>query len=163
MRYIKELRSKLKDLSKVDVLLFASVGGHLDQLLDLSDTYEDLDYLIVTNDVPPSRPILRNNTLQITHGERDLKQFLNLFECLLIILYTRPKVILSTGSTQAVWFSFFGKILGAKVIFIESMARVSSLSLTGKIVKYIANDFYVQWPELAKKTNAKYSGIIKRG
>lgn len=151
----------LAKLKKVDVLLFASVGGHLDQLLDLSDTFGEYDYLIVVNDTPPSRKILESRTIQISHGERDLKQLLNLLECLIISCKTRPRVVLSTGAAPAVWFSLFGKMFGAKVVFVESIARVDRLSLTGRLVNLLANDFFVQWPDLASSTQTRFAGQIE--
>ncbi|KAJ8084616.1 UDP-N-acetylglucosamine transferase subunit [Marasmius tenuissimus] len=45
------------------------------------------------------------------------------------------------------------KILGLKapqVIYIESFARVKRLSLSGKLLRYIADRFIVQWPTLLK-------------
>jgi len=38
-----------------------------------------------------------------------------------------------------------------KIIFIESFARVQTLSLSGKILYYFADRFLVQWPELRTK------------
>ena len=35
-----------------------------------------------------------------------------------------------------------------EIIYIESFARVSSLSVSGCIIKFFADRFIVQWPEL---------------
>lgn len=43
----------------------------------------------------------------------------------------------------------------------ESFARVTALSLSGKILIYFADRFLVQWPELAKRyPKAEYVGIL---
>ena len=57
---------------------------------------------------------------------------------------------MSTGSSPAVWFGLIGKLLGVKVLYIESISRIISPSLTGKIMYYVAHKMYVQWPYLKK-------------
>ena len=43
------------------------------------------------------------------------------------------------------------KLSKAKLIFFESWCRVRDLSLSGKLVKPIVDEFIVHWPELTKK------------
>jgi hypothetical protein len=52
-----------------------------------------------------------------------------------------------------------GKILGIKTIYIESLTRVRTLSLSGRLVYPVAQYILVQWPELAYK----YKKAIFRG
>jgi len=40
-----------------------------------------------------------------------------------------------------------------EIIFVESICRVYKLSLSGKILKYFADRFYVQWPQILKRNN----------
>ena len=40
------------------------------------------------------------------------------------------------------------RLAGARVIFVESWCRVESLSLTGRIMYWVAHRFVVHWPEL---------------
>lgn len=43
----------------------------------------------------------------------------------------------------------------------ESFARVTALSLSGRILIWIADRFLVQWPELAKRyPKVEYVGIL---
>lgn len=56
--------------------------------------------------------------------------------------------------------NIFG-LLKTEIVFIESVARVKSLSLSGKIVYYLADVFLVQWPDLAKMYPAtQYNGRL---
>jgi beta-1,4-N-acetylglucosaminyltransferase len=53
-----------------------------------------------------------------------------------------------------IWNSFVWKRPGRaypKIIFVETVARVHRLSLTGKILYLFADRFLVQWPELAER------------
>jgi len=48
-----------------------------------------------------------------------------------------------------------------KIIFIESFARVEHLSLTGKILYYLADRFLVQWPELKQQyPRSEHLGLL---
>lgn len=73
-----------------------------------------------------------------------------------VALSTRPDVVLTNGpgtclpivvATKALWL--LGLCRG-RVVYVESIARVYRLSLTGKIFYKLrlADAFFVQWPEL---------------
>jgi beta-1,4-N-acetylglucosaminyltransferase len=73
----------------------------------------------------------------------------------------------STGPGTCVplfYIFFFLRILKlsrARLIFFESWCRVQDLSLSGKLVRPITDEFVVHWPELASKyKNCKYFGKI---
>jgi beta-1,4-N-acetylglucosaminyltransferase len=51
-----------------------------------------------------------------------------------------------------------------KVVYIESVTRVDSASLSGKLVAPVANRVYVQWPDLEPHLRrAKYVGTVFGG
>ena len=72
-----------------------------------------------------------------------------LLRCGRIIFKERPDVIISTGAAAGCMLCFLGKIIGAKVVWIDSITNVERISLSGRMVRYIADSFLVQWPELA--------------
>jgi beta-1,4-N-acetylglucosaminyltransferase len=72
-------------------------------------------------------------------------------ESLWVLLRVRPAAILSTGPAIAVPVSIIGKLLGSRVIFVETGSRTRALSLTGRIMYRWADLFFVQWPQLAEK------------
>ena len=71
------------------------------------------------------------------------------------------KLIISTGPGIALIPLILGKILGKKTVFIESWSRFRSASLTGKIVYYFSNEFFIQNRSLKNVyPKAKYSGLL---
>jgi UDP-N-acetylglucosamine:LPS N-acetylglucosamine transferase len=73
----------------------------------------------------------------------------------------RPEAIISSGASIAIPVSLFGRVLGIKVIFVETGSRVFTLSGTGKVMYYLANKFFVQWEPLAEKyPKAIYAGRL---
>lgn len=73
----------------------------------------------------------------------------------------RPDVIITTGASVVVFFCIFSKLLGAKLIFIESMAKIENPTLTARLLYPFANLFIVQWPGLLRFfPNAKFLGRL---
>ena len=59
----------------------------------------------------------------------------------------RPDLIISSGAAVAVPFFYFGKLFGARLIYIEVFDRIDKPTVTGKLVYPIADKFIVQWEE----------------
>lgn len=77
------------------------------------------------------------------------------------VFVERPNVVISTGAGIVVFFCVFAKLLGAKLIFIESMARVERPTLTARFLYLFSDLFIVQWPNLTKYfPKAKYIGRL---
>ena len=91
--------------------------------------------------------------------EHPLQVVVVFIRCLNLVLRERPDVIISTGAAVGCITCLLGKIVGARVIWIDSITNVEHISLSGRMVRYIADLFLVQWPELAKK----YSGVEYAG
>ncbi len=82
---------------------------------------------------------------------RNIKNLIkNTFLATKILLKERPYVIISTGAGVAVPFFYIGKLLGAKLIYIEVYDRIDSPTLTGKVVYPIVDVFILQWKEQKK-------------
>ncbi len=78
-----------------------------------------------------------------------------------VVLVERPNVVISTGAGIVVFFCVFAKLLGAKLIFIESMARIKRPTLTARFLYPFSDLFIVQWPGLLKYfPKAKYLGRL---
>ncbi|GEQ71968.1 hypothetical protein JCM33374_g5654 [Metschnikowia sp. JCM 33374] len=78
-----------------------------------------------------------------------------------------PDILLVNGpgtSVPVAYLLFTMKLLGlckTRIIYVESLARVHSLSLSGRLILPIANRFLVQWTPLAAKyKRAEYYGIL---
>ncbi|OGU55549.1 MAG: hypothetical protein A2V66_07050 [Ignavibacteria bacterium RBG_13_36_8] len=65
-----------------------------------------------------------------------------------IALIERPDIVISTGSGVTVFFCIFTKLLGAKLVFIESMAKVEKPTITARMLYPFTDLFIVQWSNL---------------
>lgn len=148
----KQQMKNNQSLSKI--CLIASAGGHLSQLLELSESWKNRNvFYIVTSDLV--RKKIESFGRVYTVGECNRRHLWDtlrvLNRCINILLREKPKVIISTGAAAGCLGCFLGKLLGSKIIWIDSITNVEKLSLSGRIVRYIADLFFVQWPDLTKK------------
>jgi UDP-N-acetylglucosamine:LPS N-acetylglucosamine transferase len=146
------------------ICLAASAGGHLSQLLRLETAWKNHNtFFVTTSDVVRQR--LQKSAEVYVVGEcnrqHPLKVLLVLIRCIRIILRERPDVIISTGAAVGCIMCFLGKITGAKVIWVDSITNVDRLSLSGRLVRCIADLFLTQWRQLTVKyKNIEYVGEI---
>ena len=78
-----------------------------------------------------------------------------------IFFREKPDLVVTTGSEICLPICILAKLFGRKVVFVESLCRVESLSGTGRILYPFADLFLVQWPELTTRySRARYEGKI---
>lgn len=128
------------------------------KLLELLGSDYEYNYMMATNDhisegkIAWKGPVYRVPPPLGKHSQ-DRNPFLaiwNSLKQLKVLLRVRPKAILSTGANIAVPISFLGRLMGVKVIHIETGSRVYTMSSTGKMMYRIAHLFFVQWEPLQK-------------
>ena len=140
----------------VKVLFAASSGGHLEQIMMLSPLMDEFDSCLVTEKTPynvvETKKVKTFFVKQINRKEKRFlfSLFINCINSMYIFLKFRPNVIISTGALSTLPILILGKLLGRKVIFIESFAKVNTPTRTGQLVYKFADKFYVQWEEMLK-------------
>jgi UDP-N-acetylglucosamine:LPS N-acetylglucosamine transferase len=144
------------------VCIVSSCGGHLTEVRELMPAYANDLHFYVLNDRALLPDDMQNRTYFIAHSERDWKFLLNLWEAFVILRRERPTVILSTGAGPVVPFAIVGRFLfGTRVVFVETIARIDSPSMTGRIMYWLAHDFFYQWPQLATYfPRGTYGGLL---
>lgn len=146
----------------IKICIACSAGGHLQQALAVAQSLPYPKYLVTYAAAHVSEATRGIKTYAITHCRRNPILILkNAWESLTILLREKPQVVLSTGADVAVPTCILGKLLGAKLIYIESGGQVYTPSLSGKIVYHFADLFLVQWkPALKNFPKAKYGGPL---
>lgn len=145
-------------MTSLRIALVSSVGGHLAELLELESALAGHDVFWVLNDTSPVLPEGREH-YRVSHAERDLKVIWNLVEFTRVFLKTRPDLMLSMGAGPAVPAAIISKLMGIPVIYIEPSSAVSAPTLTGRLMRYLTDRRYVQWPGLlAKLPGSRFAG-----
>ncbi len=112
------------------ILGVASGGGHLTQLLCLLNEEDETTKIVVSGHVLESDDS-RILPLPPYSGRNPFSLLRVLIRTFIIVLQVRPTIVISTGAEAAIPFFYFSKLFGAKTIYVESSARVSSPSMTG--------------------------------
>lgn len=161
------------DHGKSRLLVLLGEGGHTKEILILVDllgpgyAYE----YVVTREDPLSeakirhagpihrvtRPRSKDDSALVAAG----KLLLCAGQALGILLRVRPDALLTSGPALAVPFALWARLVGARVIFVETGSRVRQLSLTGRLMRPLAHLFFVQWPQLRERHPAAiYAGRL---
>jgi UDP-N-acetylglucosamine:LPS N-acetylglucosamine transferase len=159
---VTELKAALPDLTDLGadegagaqkVMLVGSGGGHLAQLLALEPWWRDRERSWVCFDGPDARDLLAGEQVERAYSPttRNVVNLIrNLFLAIRVLRRERPEVVISTGAGVAVPFFFVARLRGIPTVYIEVIDRVSTRTLTGRLVRPMSSAFCVQWREQAE-------------
>ncbi|MGF1559133.1 MAG: PssD/Cps14F family polysaccharide biosynthesis glycosyltransferase [Flavobacteriaceae bacterium] len=152
------------------IILVSSKGGHFAQLQMLEELFLKYDYLLLTEDSKSTRPLKEKYNIDFLRSRSEGKGrgilffwilIVNFFLTLKIFMKHFPKVIITTGSHTAFPVCILGRILGVKVVYIVSYARVTTPEKTANLLRPFVNKYVVQWPEMKEKyPGSEYLGGI---
>ena len=135
------------------VLAVASGGGHWVQMLRLRPAFAGCATHYATVDASAAAEVAPARLWTFTDSNRDtkLRLILTLFKLAWIIFRVRPHVIITTGAAPGYLAIRIGKLIGARAMFIDSIANASELSLSGRLARRHADRMLTQWPDVALK------------
>ena len=176
-------RRQKRDAQKIKTLVVLGSGGHTAELLRLIaefdfERYTPLTLVTAATDTTsrakaerelPREALATARWAAIPRAREVGQSFLSsvpstlkaLFSCVRLIRTASPDLVLVNGPGTCVPVAVLGRLFGSRVIFVESWCRVESLSLTGRIMYWVAHRFVVHWPELVRRyPRAEYLGRI---
>lgn len=142
-------------MNKKKVCFAASSGGHFEQLTMLKPLMDKYNSFVVTEKTTYNVTIENEKMYYLHQVNRKEKMFplwvlINAFASLAIVVKERPDVIITTGVLAVIPLCLLVKVFGGKLVYIESFAKVSSPTETGKFLYKFADRFYVQWETMKK-------------
>jgi beta-1,4-N-acetylglucosaminyltransferase len=147
------------------ICLACSHGGHLAEMQRLMPAFEGKDPFFVTFKSESSQHLERAYFIEYGRGyiRERITWLKTIFIALRILAKERPDVVISTGGGEiAIPFCYAGKLMGARVVLIETLTRTATKSAAGRFVYPIADLFLVQWESLLKLygKKAQYWGKV---
>ncbi len=144
------------------ILAVASGGGHWVQLRRVAPAFEGCDVTYVT--VEPSYRSQVGDTkfrvvLDATRWNK-FKLLIMLLQILWILIRVRPDVVISTGAAPGFFALRFGKMLGARTVWLDSIANIEVLSMSGQRIGPNASLWLTQWEHLAKEGGPEFRGAV---
>ena len=156
----------MEDKKKIKICFAASSGGHYEQLMMLKPLMDKYDSFVITEKTDYSAKVKGKKNYYINQVNRREKNFIwqmimNTLKSIDIYRKEKPDVVICTGVLAMIPICLISKLRGKKLIYIESFAKVTSPTETGKLLYRFADRFYVQWePMLRFYPKAIYLGGI---
>ncbi len=137
------------------ILFAASSGGHFEQLLMLKPLMKKYDSVLLTERTEYDMGDNGIKTIYVPQINRKGISFFpkfiaNIFRAIKIYHKEKPDIMITTGVLAIVPLALIVKLHRRKLVYIESFAKVTSKTLSGKILYKFADQFYVQWEQMLK-------------
>jgi UDP-N-acetylglucosamine:LPS N-acetylglucosamine transferase len=144
------------------VLAVASSGGHWAQLLRIMPALDSSEVTFVTvlesyrSQVPDQRFYRVNDA----NRWNKLGLVVLAAQVAVIVAKERPDVVISTGAAPGFFALWFGRMFGARTIWMDSVTNIDRLSMSGSLVGRYADLWLTQWPHLARPKGPQYAGAV---
>ncbi len=152
------------------VLFISSTGGHLSEMMMLNPLFQKYDYHIITEKTKSTENLKAKYQQRIDYliyGTKDhffsypFKLLANCMKSVYLYFKIKPDFIITTGAHTAGPMCCIGKLLGSKIIYIETFANIHTKTITGRLIYHFADLFIVQWKSMLKQyPKATYGGWI---
>jgi len=151
----------MERVRRIRILAVASSGGHWVQLRRITPAFDDHDVVYLTTDAGHRTEVAPARLHTVADANRSDK--VALARCLLKIMWVlvreRPDVVVSTGAAPGYLALRCARLLRARTVWIDSMANVEELSMSGRLASGTADLCLTQWPHLAAG-EVKYLGAV---
>lgn len=148
------------------VLAASSGGGHWVELLRVVPAFKDCDLSYATVRKEYGARLAEALSSGDFYVVNDATRW-NIFQLaclgvrmLFVVLAVRPDIVVSTGAAPGYFAIRFGKMLGARTIWIDSLANVERLSRAGQMARRYSDLWLTQWPDLATDEGPSYAGQV---
>ncbi len=144
------------------LLAVSSGGGHWVQLLRLAEAFRDCDVVFVTTHASYQSQVGNHKFYAVRDSSRSSKlALIRTAQQLARIVWTeRPDIVISTGAAPGYIALRLARLIGAETVWLDSIANVDELSLSGLKVGRYADLWLTQWPHLARPEGPHYGGSV---
>lgn len=144
------------------LLAVASGGGHWTQMMRIRHAFDGCAVTFVTVSESYRYQVAGHRFYVVNDANRwnkiaVLKAAIRLAR---IIWIERPDIVASTGAAPGYLALLLGRLIGARTIWLDSVANVDELSMSGSRIGRFANLWLTQWPHLARPTGPYYVGSV---
>lgn len=144
------------------ILAISSGGGHWVQLIRLRPAFEGHQVLFATVATGYRDEIGDVPFRVIPDATRWSKWGIvrSAIAILILLARVRPDIIISTGALPGYLAVRFGHLFGARTVWLDSIANVEVLSLSGKEIGPYADLWLTQWEHLARPEGPHFQGAV---
>lgn len=147
---------------KKKILAVSSGGGHWVELIRLAPAFEGHDTVFATvhEAYRSEAGSARFYTFRDVTRWNKLRWVQTFVKLAWILSREKPDIVVSTGALPGYFSLRLAKWFGARTIWVDSIANVEELSLSGQMIGKHADLWLTQWPHLAKPDGPLYQGTV---
>lgn len=151
----------MKSKKKKRILAVASGGGHWVQLLRLRPAFEghEVEY-VSTNSGYQEDVTSKLYVVTDANMWQKIKLLLMFFQVAKILIIRRPDVVVTTGAAPGFAAILFGRLIGARTVWIDSIANSEQLSNSGQQARRWASAWVTQWQHLSHEDGPQWWGAV---
>lgn len=150
-----------RERSKSTLLAVSSGGGHWEELILLRPALLEFDPVFATTDSELSRRegLERFHVLPDANRDGPWRALVCLFASIALVVRLRPRVLVTTGALPGLFCLVAARAIGARTIWIDSIANSDQPSLSGRCARPFAHEWFTQWSHLAGGTR-RFEGAL---
>lgn len=147
---------------KKKILAVASGGGHWIQLQRLQPAFEGCEVVFISTHDGYRKHAGNSRFYAVTDANRwnKLKLIKMAFEVIRIVNKERPDIVISTGAAPGLLAIIWGRLSLKKTIWVDSIANVEKISMSGRLAKPFSSIHLTQWEELADGVSTFFKGNV---
>jgi len=144
------------------ILAVASGGGHWQQLMLLRRSFEghEVRFLTTLPGLPDQFDAFPAAIVPDCNRNEPIKSIRSLFAIAWQILRYRPQYVISTGALPGVIALALGRLIGARTVWVDSVANAEEMSMSGCLARRFAHLWLSQWEHVAAAEGADYAGAV---
>jgi UDP-N-acetylglucosamine:LPS N-acetylglucosamine transferase len=156
------VRANTVSTKHLKILMVASHGGHWVQLCRLNPLFEGQNLYYLSTNAGLGQELGAGQLYTVADANLDNKS--GLFRLALqvasVMIRVRPQYVISTGAAPGFFALLFGKLMGARTIWLDSIANADRMSVSGQWVRPFADLWLTQWEHLADRKGPTYFGSV---
>lgn len=144
------------------VLAISSGGGHWVQLLRLRAAFDGAEVTYASVSVDGKQDVRGAPFILVPDATRWNKWGLIrlAFAVLWLLLRVRPDVVVTTGAAPGLMAIMLARLFGSRTVWIDSIANVECMSLSGQKARRFADLWLTQWEHLAQDGGPECRGAV---
>ena len=144
------------------ILTVSSGGGHWMQLMRLKPALEghNVHYISVRRAYSADVESCRFYCVRDANRWSKIGLTILAVQMLWLTAKLRPEIVVSTGAAPGYFALRFGKMFGARTIWIDSIANTEEISLSGRLARKYADLWLTQSSHLARPGGPRFEGNL---
>jgi len=143
------------------ILAISSPGGHWTQMQRVTSAFSRHEVVYVSTLKGYAKQVSACKYYQVKDASAwsKLSLIILVFQLIKIIINERPDIVISTGAAPGLFAIIIARFIGAKTIWLDSIANYEKISFSGRLAKYFTHLHLTQWEHLTNQ-KIQFSGKV---